>query len=814
MKETPRRRSTAFLLLVLFLLAACTPPATVSPPEVVRLDNQESRPSPRTAIAADEGEGAAEGAAAGMVPAPGTAVPVSPSDPVWGDALAPVTLVIWGDFECPFTSKLMANLPELQRQYGPEKLRIVWKHFPLPFHRNARPAHLAAETVLRLGGSKAFWRFHGLAFGNQRLLGTSPFGGWAAESGVDPAAFEEAFASQRHASAIEDDITLGRRAGVTGTPASFVNGVFLAGAQPIERFQATIDEQLAAAAALKRAGVPADRIYADLSDRNHKMPPPKVDAPVADTTTVWKVPVDGSPVRGNKAALVTLVMFGDFQCPFCKRSLATIAELEGIYGDKLRVVFKHNPLPMHPRAEPAAELAIEAGAQKGEVMFWRAFQALYDSQDHLEDADLEGIALSLGLDVKRTKKAITSRAHAARIERDQFLTDELEAGGTPHFFINGRRLVGSQVRQKFDVIIDEEIKKAEKLVAEGTPPAKIYDALQKDAKSKPMVRILAPAATKDNPGKGAPLGAPVTIQMFADFQCPFCKRVQAQVDEIVAAHPGKVRVVWRHLPLAFHAQARMAAEASVEAFRQKGEAGFWAFSARLFEDQTQGLDRAGIERKAAEVGLDVAKLSAALDARTHWKVVQADAELAERLKITGTPGFVINDYFVSGAQPLLTFKRFIDRALKSREPIVPAALKADARQPVPLALSSPPPFVTPAPLPVPGAVQPGQQLGAKHLIVMYAGSKRAPAHVTRTRDEAKARAEEARKRLLGGATFTDVVAQYSDEPGAGSRGGDLGTFPRGAMIKEFQDAVDQLQVGETSGVVETPFGFHIIVRTR
>lgn len=818
MNHARGRRRAAFVSTALILLAACAPPPSVQPAVTVSQDEPGRRPLPvPDPASANEGEGAA------AFPDPGTAIPVGPTDPAWGNPLAPVTMVLWGDFECPFTSRLMATLALLQEQYGPDKLRVVWKHNPLPFHRNARPAHLAAETVLRLGGVNAFWKFHALAFRNQRSLDVPSFNDWAAQSGIDPWVFQAAFDQQRFAGAVDADLAFGKKVGVSGTPASFVNGIFLAGAQPLTKFQEVIDAELEEAAALRRAGIPPERVYAELSERNRqKAPPPAPPPPPSDTTTVWKMPLDGSPARGKPTALVTIVMFGGFQCPFCKRSLATITDLEAKYGDKLRLVFKHNPLPMHQRAEAAAELAIEAGVQKGDAAFWKAFQALFDTQDRLADPELENLAIALGLDVNRVKKAITSHTHAARIERDLELAEDFKVMGTPHFFINGRRLVGAQPREQFEAIIDEEITKAQKLIASGTPAAQIYDALLKDAKGPdPVARILAPAPTKNHPAKGAPAGAAVTVQMFADFQCPFSKRVQADIDQLIAAFPGKVRVVWRHLPLSFHKQAQLAAEASVEAFRQKGEAGFWALSARLWEDQSeQGLSRPSIERKAAEAGLDVAKLSAALDARTHWKVVQADLELAERLKITGTPGFVINDYFVGGAQPLHTFKRIVTRALKPNEPIAAGTLKADARQPVPLVATSPPPLspppspAPPAPAPAASAVTPAGHLGAKHLVVMYAGSKRAPAHITRSRSEALTLAEEARRRLQTGASFSDVVAHYSDEPSAAQRGGDLGTFPRGAMIREFEDAVLNLGVGETSGVVESPFGFHIIVRTQ
>lgn len=796
----PLFRSSSLLFLWI-LLAACAPSAATPPVEPARTVELPPPPAPAPAAVAAEPE-----------PDPGTAVPVTRADPWWGDPLAPVTVVVWGDYECPFTSRYMATLEQLKEAHGPDRLRVVWKHNPLPFHRNARSAHLAAEAVFRLGGAEAFWKFHALAFANQRALTPESLEAWAAEAGVDRAAFRASVERQQQLEPkVEQDLAAGKAIGVRGTPTSFINGVLVSGAQPIDKLRSVIDEQLRAAEELRRSGAPRERVYATLSAQNRERAPAPAppSAPAQDDRTVWKVPVDGSPTRGNPAAPVTLVMFSDLECPFCRKVAPTLDALEKKYGQQLRLVFKHNPLPFHRRAEPAAELALEARAQKGDAAFWEAYELL--RQGSLEDADLEAHARTLGLDVARAQKAIAARRHAARIERDRNLADDLEARGTPHFFINGRRIVGAQPAEKFEALIDEQLARAAKLVAAGTPPAKVYDALQKDAKAgTPPERILAPAPTRANPGKGAKPGASVTIQMFADFQCPFCKRVQPTLDEIIAAYPGKVRVVFRHLPLPFHRQAGLAAEASVEAFRQKGEAGFWAMAQRLWEHQSEGLSREALERHAAAIGLDVAKLGAALDSGAHRAAVEADSKLAASLHITGTPSFAINDYFLSGAQPVARFKRLVDRALGPREPPTKESLhgaKPAAAQPAAAQPAAAQPTAAPQPPMTPAL------MGAKHLLVMYAGSRRAPSHVTRSRDEARALAEQALKRAQQGARFEDLVAQYSDEPGAAGRGGDLGRFPKGAMVREFEQALENVAVGALSGVVETPFGFHVIVRT-
>lgn len=105
------------------------------------------------------------------------------------------------------------------------------------------------------------------------------------------------------------------------------------------------------------------------------------------------------------------------------------------------------------------------------------------------------------------------------------------------------------------------------------------------------------------------------------------------------------------------------------------------------------------------------------------------------------------------------------------------------------------------------------KITVKHVLVKYAGSKRADASVTRTREQACLRAEEARKKLEEGASFADVVKEYSEEPGAATREGTLGAITRAEVAAPFADAAFELHVGEASYVVETEFGFHVIVRT-
>jgi hypothetical protein len=146
------------------------------------------------------------------------------------------------------------------------------------------------------------------------------------------------------------------------------------------------------------------------------------------------------------------------------------------------------------------------------------------------------------------------------------------------------------------------------------------------------------------------------------------------------------------------------------------------------------------------------------------------------------------------------------------------AKRGPAPSETPAAVAAPPkPSPSARPFQPPGQQPqaPAEMFGAKHLLVMYKGGRRAPANVTRTKEEAKARAEEALKKIkVNKVKFEDVVAEYSDEPGAAQRGGDLREFPKGSMVPEFQTGLVKIKVGEVSDLVETPFGYHVILRTK
>jgi protein-disulfide isomerase len=590
-------------------------------------------------------------------------VPVEGDDPTWGDEKAPVTIVVFTDFQCPYCKKLHATLADLKQQYGDKKLRLVYKHMPLAMHPQARSAADTSAAVWALSGDKAFFTFAAEAF--ERLNAQGTVGEVVSATGTDAAAVQKLLAAGKPQKKVDADLALATKLDVTGTPSSFVNGVRVGGAESRDKLAALVDEQLKAAADARNKGVAAADVYVHLAKQNYKSKP-KSAAAKKDESTVWKVPVGTSPVRGPKDALVTLVVFSDFQCPYCSKLAPTLDELLARYPKELRVVFKNNPLPMHERAEPAHQLALHARAKKGDAGFWTAHDILFAHIKELEDQDLERYAAELGLDPKSTMAAVAKQAHARIIEADQALADDLEADGTPTSFVNGRRFVGSRPVEAFATIIDEEIKKAQELVQKGTPAARVYDAILKGAKTPELEleQKQIPAPTKQNPVKG-PKNAPVTMHMFTDFQCPFCGRVQDTLADLEKELGTQVRIVFHHRPLDSHPAAMLAHEAAAEAFRQGGNAAFWKMHDKIFADQS-ALDRGTLVGYAKAIGLDVGAFESALDSGRHQAAIEADIKVAEDADINGTPTFVVNGGVLGGAQPLKKFRRAIKQALRKK----------------------------------------------------------------------------------------------------------------------------------------------------
>ena len=397
------------------------------------------------------------------------------------------------------------------------------------------------------------------------------------------------------------------------------------------------------------------------------------------------LPVLDSPSTGNGDALVTIIAFYDFQCPFSYRASGTIDELTREYGqDKVRVVVKHLPLAYHDEADPAARAAIAAHKQG---KFWRMHDFLFKHQTEFKrynvDEYMTTAAGFIGLDQTQFAKDYKSSDTRKLLDRDKELAANVGARGTPHFFINGIRISGAQPIHKFKELIDAELATTKALISKGEATrSNIYEKRaavnyrdpeppKPEPKDPDPPKPYKPPGSKVSdvqidPAKHPILGnskkALVTIVIFSDFQCPFCKRAVPTLEQIEEEYGSDVRFVFRHLPLPFHKQAEPAARAAWAA-QQQGK--FWEMHDLLFENQKAMKDNPEIFVKLAnDLGLNIKKFERDFESDKAKALVKEDNAYAAKVGARGTPNFFINGIQLIGAQPLPRFKEEIDRQIE------------------------------------------------------------------------------------------------------------------------------------------------------
>ena len=159
---------------------------------------------------------------------------------VKGPADAKVTIVEWSDFQCPFCARSRPTIAQIEKEYG-DQVRVSFRHLPLAFHPKAPAAHAAAAAA---GEQGKFWEMHDKIFDNQQQMSPQKYEQWAGEMGMDVDQFKLDVASAKVKATIDKDKKDAAALGVTGTPAFFVNGRYIRGAQPFPTFKVMIDEEL------------------------------------------------------------------------------------------------------------------------------------------------------------------------------------------------------------------------------------------------------------------------------------------------------------------------------------------------------------------------------------------------------------------------------------------------------------------------------------------------------------------------------------------------------------------------------------------
>ena len=370
-----------------------------------------------------------------------------------GPAAAKVTIVEFSDFECPFCNRSEPTVKGVLKKYGKD-VALVWVNQPLPFHANAMGAATAFQAAARQSADKA-WALHDKMYDNFKTLGKPEIEKYAAEVGLNVGKLKKDWDDPKIKAEVEQDQKVAGEVGANGTPTFFINGRELVGAQPADAFEKIIDDELKKVDELMKKGTPLKDVYKKRLEEAALAPAPAPAGAPAAPEGKQDVKLGDAPVKGPASAKVTVVLFSDFQCPFCSRALPVMKEIEDEYKGKVRLAFKQLPLPFHDKAHLAAQASLAANEQG---KFWPYHDKLFANQGALDRPSLEKYAEELGLNMAKFKAALDSGKYKDKVDSDAKEGAAVGASGTPTFFINGTKVVGAQPFPAFKTIIDQELK--------------------------------------------------------------------------------------------------------------------------------------------------------------------------------------------------------------------------------------------------------------------------------------------------------------------------------------------------------------------
>jgi protein-disulfide isomerase len=383
---------------------------------------------------------------------------------------APITIVEWSDFACKFCNRVTPTLEQVDRLY-PGKVRWFYRTYPLD-----QDDTLGAEAALAAAAQGQFWPMHARLFAVHGQVDRADVEGIAADLGLDLNRFRAALDTHQYRAQVTADFQAAIALGIHSTPTFFINGRPVQGALPLREFTRILDQELQRAQALPVA----DR-YAQLIAHGR----PGADTPDAaaprfelDPATIYAVGL-GLPghATGPDDALVTIVEWSDFECPYCARNAPTIEAVRKDFAGAVRVIYRHLPLFFHPHAELAAEAGAEA-AHQGK--FWAFHDALF-ALGKVGRADLETAGATAGLDLSALRAALDDRRWREAVAADSAAGSIAGVTGTPTMFINGQPVVGAVSYEHLKPVVEAAKAAAEQLVARGVAPGDVYGVITMSA---------------------------------------------------------------------------------------------------------------------------------------------------------------------------------------------------------------------------------------------------------------------------------------------------------------------------------------------
>jgi protein-disulfide isomerase len=378
---------------------------------------------------------------------------------------------------------------------------------------------------------------------------------------------------------------------------------------------------------------------------------------------------------GRRTAPVTLIVYSDFECPFCKKFSATLNEIFRKKRGMISIVYRHFPLSFHLSALPAAKASECVASIGGNSAFWEFERTIFSQ----EASSYDRIARAL-VDPKRLDACMKDTAIAMKIQSG---IDAVSSTvyGTPTTFVlarkNGtvKRVTGSVPLETLTAAIDA----AQRGVEDDTPAPSSVPSIPapsnppssgSSSSSSSVGSTELPPVTAEDHALGSPL-ARITLVEYVDFECPFCKRHHATIQKIHAMYPNDVRIVFRHFPLSFHQNAMQAAEAAECVSTLRGNDAFWSYVDTLF-GATVPVGKTlsdMLPTYASSAGISEAELTSCLGAHTYASRIQAEESAGMSAGVSGTPNSYLLDsktgskQLIQGAQPYESFKSVIDGIL-------------------------------------------------------------------------------------------------------------------------------------------------------
>ena len=344
---------------------------------------------------------------------------------------------------------------------------------------------------------------------------------------------------------------------------------------------------------------------------------------VAQTTT---------PASTVRTGAVEIVVYSDFQCPFCAHFATAVREVQakGIDGIPTVVRFKHFPLSIHPAALLAHQAAV-AAAEQGK--FWEMHDLLFANQAAVSRENLLLYAKSLKLDLERFRRDLDSERIKQLIETDRIEGEKLGIQGTPSFFVNGNRYSGTRSVDQLKSLVTSEQHRLQ-VVSE------ITDAVM---------------------SKG-PADAPITLEFFADLQSPVTRPALGVLDQMLTKYPKTVRLQFRNFPLAFHQQSALAHEASMIAARYGR---FWEFASFVLEHQ-DALKEQDLIVQAGQLGLDQRGFAETLQQHKYAPRVETDLIAGMKRGLRGSPVVFVNGKRIDGVPSMQMLTEYIEAELSAQ----------------------------------------------------------------------------------------------------------------------------------------------------